>query len=351
MQTKHHNIRTFAAYTLLFTAIGTITWLLLGNYPTDNARVMERINSPGFGASMILVFWALGFITVRLSNWLTALYQLKAHNKWLIVSAYIGIMLLYLVINYGFLVVAKMLAGLPNPFVFEASNAPGLRLIFIIWCMDIGMLGVLLANRSTEQVLRYQRKMALLQEENMNARYIALQNQLNPHFLFNSFNTLISEIDYDQQRAIRFTRCLSDVYRYVLEVQTKRLVSLQEELDFARSYLYLHQVRLGDCVSCGIDIPYNYLAASLPPLSLQVLLENVFKHNYVTETDPMTITIAIDKETNRLVCSNIIHKRQSVDSTGVGLENLSSRCKMTIGHDIEIQSDETLFTVKIPLLL
>lgn len=346
---KRISVKDFFAYTFLFTAIGVITWLLLGHYQIEDARVMERIKSPGFGASMVAVFWVLGFVTLRLSSWLTTLYQVKVHNKWLVVVAYVAIMLLYLVINYSFLVVAKVLAGIPHPFAFPTEGAPGLRLIFIIWCMDIGMLGVLLANRATAEVLRYQRRMALLQEENMNARYVALQNQLNPHFLFNSFNTLISEIEYDKQRAVRFTRCLAGVYRYVLEVQGKRLVSVEEEMDFARAYLYLHRVRAGECVSCDMDVSGAGSGASLPPLSLQVLLENVFKHNYVTETEPMAIEIGVEGEW--MVCRNVVRRKRSVDSTGVGLENLSSRCEMTVGRRIVVTEDENWFTVKVPLAL
>ena len=176
----------------------------------------------------------------------------------------------------------------------------------------------------------------------------ALQNQLNPHFLFNSLNTLIAEIEYNPSNAVRFTKHLSSVYRYVLQSQDKTLVPLNEELDFMKSYLFLHEVRLGNCISCECLVPDDYSDAMLPPLTLQLLVENVIKHNSITSGKPMRIHINI--ENNYLIVSNPIQPKKSNDSSsGVGLNNLSNRCKLMLGEEIIVIKENNSFTVKVPL--
>ena len=203
------------------------------------------------------------------------------------------------------------------------------------------------ANLSIKNALRLQQKAAQLQKENNAARYTALQNQLNPHFLFNSLNTLIAEIEYNPSNAVRFTRNLSDVYRYVLQSQDKTLITLGEELEFIQSYLFLHEVRLGNCIACNITIPTEAMEYQLPPLTLQLLVENVIKHNSINSNKPMDITIQIVD--HFLVVSNPIHAKKSDTTSGVGLQNLSNRCKLMIGTDIIINNENQIFTVKVPL--
>ena len=175
-----------------------------------------------------------------------------------------------------------------------------------------------------------------------------LRNQLNPHFLFNSLNTLIAEIEYNPQNAVHFTKHLSSVYRYVLQSQDKTLVTLGEELEFIRSYLFLHEVRLGNCLTCQNNVPAEYAEKMLPPLTLQLLVENVIKHNSITPGKPMVITIRIEDE--YLSVSNPIHPKKSVASSGIGLENLAKRCELMSGKKIIIKNETEKFTVKVPLL-
>ena len=204
------------------------------------------------------------------------------------------------------------------------------------------------SNRSIQNTLKLQQEAAELQKENNTARYAALQNQLNPHFLFNSLNTLIAEIEYNPSNAVRFTKHLSSVYRYVLQSQDKTLVPLNEELDFMKSYLFLHEVRLGNCISCECLVPDDYSDAMLPPLTLQLLVENVIKHNSITSGKPMRIHI--DIENNYLIVSNPIQPKKSNDSSsGVGLNNLSNRCKLMLGEEIIVIKENNSFTVKVPL--
>lgn len=161
-------------------------------------------------------------------------YALNIRSRWKIVSIYVMVMLMFLLLNYSLLVVAKLLVGASHPFTFPNG---GVGLLVVVWLVELVILGLLLANRSIQNTLRLQQQAAELQEENNTARYTALQSQLNPHFLFNSLNTLIAEIEYNPGNAVVFTRNLSNVYRYVLQAQDKALVSLAEELTFMKAYL------------------------------------------------------------------------------------------------------------------
>ena len=159
---------------------------------------------------------------------------------------------------------------------------------------------------------------------------------------------MIAEIEYNPANAVRFTKHLSSVYRYVLQSQDKVLVPLSEELEFMKSYLFLHEVRLGNCISYKCHLPEDYPEAMLPPLTLQLLVENVIKHNSITSNKPMQINIEI--ENYYLTVSNPIQPKKSNDtSSGVGLNNLSNRCKLLLGEGIIVTKANNLFTVKVPL--
>lgn len=134
----------------------------------------------------------------------------------------------------------------------------------------------------------------------------------------------------------------------MLQSQDKTLVTLGEELEFIRSYLFLHEVRLGNCLTCQNNVPAEYAEKMLPPLTLQLLVENVIKHNSITPGKPMVITIRI--EDDYLSVSNPIHPKKSVASSGIGLENLAKRCELMSGKKIIIKNETEKFTVKVPLL-
>jgi len=192
-------------------------------------------------------------------------------------------------------------------------------------------------------------EMEELKIEKLRSDYQALQNQLNPHFLFNSFNVLISEIQYNPDTAVRFTRKLSDVYRYVLESRKHDLVALSRELQFIKSYVYLHQVRVGKGLKLVTEIPDNILDRQLPPLSLQILVENALKHNIVIEENPLTIEIMV-KDDQTLLIRNNLQLKQALDSTGVGLTNLKNRYRLLTGRDIVVKQDDGFWGVEIGMV-
>ena len=181
------------------------------------------------------------------------------------------------------------------------------------------------------------------------AQFDALKNQLDPHFLFNSLNVLTSLIDENPENAQKFTTSLSKVYRYVLEQKNKELVTVDEELKFAKTYVSLLKMRFEDSIVFEIPEQATNPEARVVPLSLQLLLENAVKHNVVTESTPLKISIY--EENGSLVVKNILQTKQVIKkSSGVGLQNIKQRYDLLTNRKVEIDKTTTDFIVKIPML-
>ncbi|TLP71254.1 2TM domain-containing protein [Maribacter sp. ACAM166] len=181
------------------------------------------------------------------------------------------------------------------------------------------------------------------------AKFDALKNQLDPHFLFNSLNVLTSLIEEDPSQAQKFTTSLSKVYRYVLEQKSKNLISVDEELQFARTYVRLLKMRFED--SIVFEIPDKALnpEAKIVPLSLQLLLENAVKHNVVTTSKPLHINIY--EEDGFLYVTNNLQEKQVVKkSSGVGLQNIRQRYAILTKKEMQIFKTNTEFKVRLPIL-
>ncbi|RYH72831.1 histidine kinase [Flavobacteriaceae bacterium 144Ye] len=182
------------------------------------------------------------------------------------------------------------------------------------------------------------------------ARFDALKNQLDPHFLFNSLNVLTSLIEENPDSAQRFTTSLSKVYRYVLEQKNKDLVTVDEELDFARTYMLLLKMRFEDSLTFDIPEKASNPESKVVPLSLQLLLENAVKHNMVTSTKPLHIKIYEDANENLVVENNLQPKQIVKKSSGVGLENIKQRYQLLTTKKVYINQQANRFAVAIPML-
>lgn len=181
------------------------------------------------------------------------------------------------------------------------------------------------------------------------AKFDALKNQLDPHFLFNSLNVLTSLIEEDPEAATRFTTALSKVYRYVLEQKNKQLVSLEEEMKFAELYISLLSLRFEDSIVFTSPQTLKNPQAQVVPLSLQLLLENAVKHNQVTPSKKLFITIS-EADGMLTVSNNSQPKQVLKESTGVGLKNIRERYGLLTSRVIQIGKDRNLFSVAIPIL-
>ncbi|MET7027868.1 2TM domain-containing protein [Sediminicola luteus] len=182
------------------------------------------------------------------------------------------------------------------------------------------------------------------------AKFDALKNQLDPHFLFNSLNVLTSLIEEDPVQAQKFTTSLSKVYRYVLEQKNKDLVTVDEELEFARTYVRLLKMRFEDSIIFHIPDQSNNPEAKIVPLSLQLLLENAVKHNVVTSKRPLHIKVF---ERNGMLCvSNNLQEKQVVKkSSGVGLHNIQQRYQILTDKKVIINKTASEFSVQLPMLV
>lgn len=249
-----------------------------------------------------------------------------------------------LAVNYFLIVGYKYLSGSEHIFLLRK---PGLVTLGLVWSVEITVMAMMIVIHSYKERERLFRKNRELEDSIAKRQYMALQSQLNPHFLFNTLNTLISEIECNPEGAADFARRMSDVYRYVMQCQERRLVPLEQELEFFRSYVYLHQVRLGDCLGVEIRIPDSLYDAEIPPLTLQLLAENIVKHNVISGLHPMKIEIY--EEDGYLCVSNPVMQKMGVQSTGTGLANLRERYKILGGNEPVVVKEDMRFTVKVPL--
>ncbi|WP_395042819.1 2TM domain-containing protein [Flavobacterium sp.] len=182
-----------------------------------------------------------------------------------------------------------------------------------------------------------------------NAKFESLKNQIDPHFLFNSLNVLSSLIEENPENAQKFTTSLSKIYRYVLEQKDKELVSVQEELNFAKTYMNLLKMRFENSISFELPENYDNTEAKVVPLSLQLLLENTIKHNVVSEQKPLQIKIFV--KDNFLVVENNFQKKEVLQNRrGVGLQNIVERYKLLSERKVLIEEKESYFRVLIPIL-
>lgn len=182
-----------------------------------------------------------------------------------------------------------------------------------------------------------------------NAKFESLKNQIDPHFLFNSLNVLSSLIEENPENAQQFTTSLSKIYRYVLEQKDKELVTVSEELAFAKTYMRLLKMRFENSITFELPTDYENSDAKVVPLSLQLLLENTIKHNVVSENKPLHIKIYI--KDNFLVVENNLQKKEVLqDRKGVGLQNIVSRYAILSERKVLIDESKESFAVYLPIL-
>lgn len=188
-----------------------------------------------------------------------------------------------------------------------------------------------------------------LKRENLLAKYEALKNQVNPHFLFNSLNTLSGLVEQKPELATDFIKKLSDIYRYVLEQNEKELVSINDELKFVEDYIFLSQMRFGKGLifkSCLIK-NQNFQVA---PLGIQMVVENAIKHNIIS--DDMPLKIEMESENGFIVVKNNLQKKKTIISgkEPLGLENLKKRYVYLSGVAVEVIESNGKFIVKLPII-
>lgn len=276
------------------------------------------------------------------------LFQQRKHYSWFRQPARKLALLLFANIFYTAPLTVLFLWGWYQQPVYADTpwsviqQIAGINVIAVIFITHVYETIFLIREREQDLV-----RVSQLQQAQTQAQLNALKAQIDPHFMFNSLNTLHYLINQDAKKARLFTQNLSDVYRYILMHKDDKLVTLAEELEFSKNYLQLMEVRFGKAFTLNQQIPkQEYL---IPPVSLQVLLENIFKHNSFTENAPVQVSLLVKNEKLQ-ISNNMISKKEKEPSTGLGLQNLSERFRLVTGKAIQIKSNSSTFAVTLPLL-
>ena len=190
-------------------------------------------------------------------------------------------------------------------------------------------------------------KSARLEKDNIEAKYEALKTQVNPHFLFNSLNSLTAIVD-DNDEAVNYIQNLSDFLRYNLKSRDRELVLVREEVEITQKYLKLQKMRFNGNLIIDFDIPESAFHYALPPLVLQMLVENCLKHNIVSNDKKLTVKTWVTDAT--VYVENNLQKKRNGNSMGHGLKNIVERYRFFTTQEVKISETESKFTVEIPLL-
>lgn len=259
-----------------------------------------------------------------------------------IIADFAGVIVICLVVLclfnyliYDILLISK--DGLPSflvKFAFAMTNNIPILLVFeLIYYFQSEQKAVADSEKAKHQALLFQHE--------------TLRAQINPHFLFNSLNVLSSLIYLNQDNANKFTKALSKSYRYVLSINRQPVVSVKEELDALESYIFLMKMRFENSFTFTLNKISAYEKNKIIPLSLQLLIENVFKHNIATEEMPLNIVITIDNE--YIMVENNIQLSNDTDKSGIGLKYLTKQYKL-YDKEIVVEHTDQLFIVKIPYI-
>lgn len=237
------------------------------------------------------------------------------------------------------------MAGFPGP----DWNAIRLSTLTIVICVvfitHIYEMVYLIQLRESD-LLHFER----LERAKIEAELTALKNQIDPHFMINALNALSFLIEHDREKALQFNSALADAYRYILRNKSQELVLLKDEIEFLGHYCSLLKLRFSEGIQISLPADKDLLKAYLiPPISLQVLLENAVKHNHFSAEQPLEVHLTIQRDTIS-VCNEVRRKSSSNAPSNIGLKNLDERYRLIMQEGIRIDSAGTRFTVTLPLL-
>lgn len=251
----------------------------------------------------------------------------------------------FLFINNG-LRIAFFIVFFPNKAIMlweqVVINVVVIALLIIVELVDLGIFLLNHWRKSLTELEHFKR-------ESIEFQLATLKSQVNPHFLFNSLNTLSSLIFQSQDQAAQFVQRLSKVYRYVLENQEREVVSLAEEIRFLEDYISLLTIRFGGSLVFDVDLPRKFRTRFIAPMTIQMLVENAIKHNIKSRRKPLYVSIRI--EGNKVEVRNNLQLKQRIGfSSGIGLKNIQSRYAFLTDEKVEILHNEQQFSVRLPLM-
>ena len=311
-------------------------------------KTFERYSITFLISGMYTFFIGLG--NGFLNDYLDSKFSWTEETRKRTIAAIVGTLVMNIALVYFCNYLNFIVIQGKNPEKFFNGEMNFINWFFINFAIMISAIGhargfMAAWKNSTKKEVVEQKLIA----KSANAQFESLKNQLDPHFLFNSLNVLDSLIEENPVQAQRFTNSMSKIYRYVLEQKDKELVSVEEEIDFAKTYCELLKTRFEDAVTFDFNISEEDKKGFVVPLSLQLLLENSIKHNFATSSKPLNIKIFTEKG-NLIIENNLQTRELPNKSTGVGLANIVSRYNLLTERNVFVEKSETFFRVKLPIL-
>ncbi|GMN08893.1 histidine kinase [Croceitalea sp. MTPC9] len=255
------------------------------------------------------------------------------------------LVLSFLIVTIGFWAYSNIMN---HEFSFQSQSNLFIKISILLFCAAILYNVIYFALYSYNHYAKVQVKELKLERKQAELQLSTLKSQLRPHFLFNSINVLTSLFHKDVILAEQFIRALAKSYEYTLENYRATLVTVEEEVHFAEAYLLLLQTRFGKCFRVNFNLDEETLQTFIPPLTLQLLVENASKHNSFNAQEPLTVSLY--KEGDNLVVSNPKTEiKTNIKSTKLGLKNISARYAILIGKKITIEDSDN-FTIKLPII-
>ena len=311
-------------------------------------KTFERYSITFLISGMYTFFIGLG--NGFLNDYLDSKFSWTEETRKRTIAAIVGTLVMNIALVYFCNYLNFIVIQGKNPEKFFSGEMNFINWFFINFAIMISAIGhargfMAAWKNSTKKEVVEQKLIA----KSANAQFESLKNQLDPHFLFNSLNVLDSLIEENPVQAQRFTNSMSKIYRYVLEQKDKELVSVEEEIDFAKTYCELLKTRFEDAVTFEFNISEEDKKGFVVPLSLQLLLENSIKHNFATSSKPLNIKIFTEKG-NLIIENNLQTRELPNTSTGVGLANIVSRYNLLTERNVFVEKSEAFFRVKLPIL-
>ncbi|GAB3275861.1 histidine kinase [Larkinella harenae] len=332
------------------------TWIALGilpayylflNYFLIGKAYFQRLDLFLLGTVLLFVLWTPIFFL----HALPAVYLRRRfphiRQTWMRLFIALGIHIVISSVFIAFLFYFYDWIQFPA-YTFSADR--------LFWAILIGILGNLITNIIHESVYTFEKwsqtinETEKLKKANLQSQLDSLKQQVNPHFLFNSLNTLSSLIDEDTDKAEIFIDELSSVYRYLLQTNENALTTLRDELTFIDSYFHLLKTRYGNGISLQVRVSDGFKDAQIPPLTLQMLVENAVKHNMILADQPLQIRIETTEVGRLIVSNNVQLKNVRAISNGVGLANIATKYQLLGQNGLGIESTDTYFCVTLPLM-
>jgi len=334
---------TLFSYAAISIVVGTISILLQKSNPEKLGiwdLLMNSVYSLMIGLSLFANNWLFNWVEVKYVFWIerpkrSLLLVSFIHLTYSTIAIYgvnylwftliLGIEWSYFIGHFGKnIIVGEYLALILITIFFYA------RSFFFEW-----------RDKSAESQRLKSQAIAL--------QYQVLQNQIDPHFLFNSLNTLGTLIDIDAEKAKQYVREFSLYYRELLSLKDKELIPLADEIQFVGRYIYLQKIRFGDNFDVQIRLK-EPMSGQVIPLSVQMMVENAVKHNIISKEKPLEIIIVQNDHDTLIIENNLQEKERSTDSNQFGLKNLSDRYLFLTGKEMLISRTDRYFRVSLPLI-